>query len=239
MGIVAKIVNGNRHAKSRLHDEKGNFVGWSKAVIHGLPAVITGFLRIAFDYRPNTPWIAYSATRYFETFLTKNSRVLEFGSGMSTIWYAKHAGSVFAVENYRPWYDKILNKIETIAETDITYDFIQDEIEYATYMEGDSEGFDLIVVDGDVRDKCIASAVKSVRAGGVIYLDNADRTGATGHTDMVEAEATLRAFAIAVGAQIIEITDFAPTQFFVNQGLLVRLPATLAPILKEGTENVD
>ena len=211
-------------SKARLHDEKGNFVPWKNVVLHGGPAIVSGLLRITIGYRPELPWIAYTAIDYLEHFLNKNSRVLEFGSGMSTIWYAKHAGEVFSVEDYRPWYEKVTNMIEANHLDNITYRFSESETEYSTFMSEGEQGFDLIMVDGSYRSKCISHAEKLVKSGGILYLDNSDIDSGPIGGDMRIAETLARNFAENYDAQVIAITDFAPTVFFVTQGLCVKLP---------------
>lgn len=224
MGFASKLLTANRHAKSRLHDEKGNFVGWRRGLLHVVPALSTGFARIAFDYRPAMPWIGYDAIRHIDRFLDKTKRVLEFGSGMSTIWYSQRAGQVVSAENYRPWYDKVTKSLEECGVDNVDYRFVADKELYGRFMETDIAGFDLIVIDGSHRDLCAETACRIARPGAIIYLDNSDRSGAPGQAAMVAAEHQLRSFAARVGAEILEITDFAPTQFFVNQGLLVKVP---------------
>ncbi len=224
MGLISKLINANRHAKTRLHDEKGNFVGWSKFLMHGPQAVSSGFLRIMFAHRPRMPWIAYDAIHYFDSFLNQKSRVLEFGSGMSTLWYAERAGMVVSVEDYRPWYEKVLKDLGDRSSNNVDYRFAQDHQEYTGFMSSDKEKFDLIVVDGSHRESCAETATHLVKPGGIIYLDNSDRSAVSGCLEMITAENILRYFAKRVGAEIISITDFAPAQLFVNQGLLIKVP---------------
>lgn len=218
-----KLITANRQAKSRLHDEKGNFVGWSKAIHHGSLAIITGIARILFNYRPALPWIAYDAIKIFNETLNSQSHVLEFGSGMSTIWYARRSGTVTSIEDYNPWFLKVKGLIQELGLSNVVYIFANDITSY-TKFEKRNGGYDLIIIDGSHRDRCAAEAINIIRPGGAIYLDNSDRSGAPNQQSMVVAETILREFAKRAGAEVTEITDFAPTQMFVNQGLLIQLP---------------
>ncbi len=230
MTLLTKIISGDRLRKSRLHDEKGNFATWKNVVLHGSPAIASSLLRIYIGYRPELPWIAYTTIKHFKRFLNKNSRVLEFGSGMSTIWYAKHAGKVFSVEDYRPWYDKVAKIIEENHLNNITYRFAESENEYSSFMSDDKQGFDLIMVDGSCRSKCISHAAKLVKPGGILYLDNSDKDSTPDGGDTRIAENIARNFAEDSDAEVIEITDFAPTQLFVQQGLCIKLPGLQGPL---------
>jgi protein-L-isoaspartate O-methyltransferase len=224
MGLVRKLYAGDRLHRTRLHDEKGNFVGWQNIVRHAPPALATGLLRLGLGYRPEQPWIAYTAIQRLEEFLTPHSRVLEFGSGMSTLWFAKHAGAVYSVEDYRLWYDKVNAVIAQKQLHHVHYQFAENVDDYAGYMSNDAEGFDLIMVDGNWRSDCIAKCASKLKPGGILYLDNSDKDSTPNGGDMRLAEERALAFAREQSASVEYFTDFAPTQLFVQQGLLVRLP---------------
>jgi len=222
--MLQKILYGGNHQlrKSRLHDEKGKFVGWGKILSHGPMAISTGLLRLSVGYRPETPWIAYDAITEFKKFFNKNSRVLEFGSGMSTVWYSKMGGEVCSVEDYRPWFDKVDAVLEKRGISNINYQFASTPEEYFTFQSDDSEGFDLIMVDGSHRAKCVEHSVKLLRPGGILYLDNSDKHRNGG--DFMQAEQHALDFAREKNAEITYFTDFAPTQLFVQEGMMVKTP---------------
>ena len=66
--------------KARLHDEKGNFVGWRRLILNGSRAIGSGMLRIVFGVRSEKPWISYSAIKELDQFLDADSRT----AGLST-----------------------------------------------------------------------------------------------------------------------------------------------------------
>lgn len=224
MGIIRKIISGDKLHKSRFHDEKHNFIGWPNMVKHTIPAVSSGLLRLTIDYRPELPWIGYDGIKILEKQLDKSKRVLEFGSGMSTVWYSKMAGEVCSVEHFEPWYNKVTEIIKSKGIENIKYAMHEDLESYSTFMQDDEDGFDLIMVDGSFRSDCVKNATKLLRQGGILYLDNSDKDSTPSGGDMRLAEQYAREFAEEKSAEIIEITDFAPTQLFVQQGLLVITP---------------
>lgn len=225
MNIYTKVISGSSLRKSRLHNEKGGFVSLKNIITHGPLAIGTGLLRVTIGYRPILPWIAYTSINMLKCVLNKKSRVLEFGSGMSTIWYAKHAGEVFSVEDYLPWYEKITNVIKVENIDNITYTFVDKESDYYGYMSENVGGFDLVMVDGLYRSKCISNASKLVRPGGILYLDNSDKDSTPHGGDIRIAESMLRNLARELNVEVNEITDFAPTQFFVQEGLFIKYPS--------------
>lgn len=221
--MLAKIISG-KYRKSRLHDEKGNFIGWQKFFAHAPFAFSTGLLRLLVGYRPAIPWIAYDGIETLKNFLTKESRVLEFGSGMSTVWYAKHAREIYSVEDYRPWYEKVKGILAKNHLHNAHYHYADDSLDYQTFMSEDEEGFDLIMVDGSLRSACIASSTKLLKPGGILYLDNSDKHSESEGGDTRIAEDYALEFAHERKAEIAYFTDFAPTQLFCQQGLMIRLP---------------
>ena len=214
MSLKTKLISGNDLRKSRIHDEKGNLTSWENIIFHAPPAIASGILRITVGYRPVLPWIGYTTINHFKTFLSKNSRVLEFGSGMSTLWYSNIAGQVYSVEDNFAWYKKISELIGSKKIDNITYRFAENAVDYYTFMADDEYGFDLIVVDGSYRSKCISHVTKLVKPGGILYLDDSDKDSSVKGGDMRTAENLARNFANKQGAQITEITDFSPNAVF-------------------------
>lgn len=222
--MLKKLISGGSLRKSRLHDEKGNFVGYRRFFSHAPSAFFSGLLRLTIGYRPTLPWISFSAIDILEDHLNKSSRVLEFGSGMSTIWYSRHAREVCSVEDHEPWFKKINQIITKSRIANINYKFTSSSLEYIQFMSGDIQGFDLIMIDGRHRSDCIMQASKLLNPGGILYLDNSDKDSAAEGGDMRLAEKLALQLAIERNADVVYFTDFAPTQFFVQQGLLVRVP---------------
>jgi hypothetical protein len=146
---------------------------------------------------------------------------------MSTVWYARHAGEVCSVEDYKPWYDKIQKILINEKLQNVNYQFRDHTISYSQCFLDDSSGFDLIMVDGSYRSACIVHAVKLLKPGGILYLDNSDKDSTSTGGDMRLAENSAVKFAKEKNAQLFYFTDFAPTQLFVQQGLMVRLPSNL------------
>jgi SAM-dependent methyltransferase len=204
--------------KTRLHDELGALVPLPHALRNGPRALGTGMLRLLFGYRPALPWISYDAQRILARFLTDRSEVLEFGSGMSTLWYAGKAGHVVSIEDDEAWYAKVSARLS--AAGNIDYRFAPDPASYVGLAP--DKPYDLIMIDGSWREDCARFAVRHLKPGGVIYLDNSDKgpnMQVTG--DIPAARAFLLEFAAQQGLPSREITDFAPTQLFVQRGLMI------------------
>ncbi len=221
--IVKKLLAGAPARKTRLHDEKGNLISVSRFVRNGPRAFLTGMARIAFDARPISPWISYDARAVIERLLPgKKISVLEYGSGMSTVWHAQRSGIVVSVEDFKPWFDKVERILKDRGIGNVAYIYEPAPEKYSNAGGFDPTAkFDLIVVDGSHRDQCVLSAVNQVSLSGMIYLDNSDKSVDKTTGDIPRAREILLRFAEETGREITYFTDFAPTQFFVQQGMLI------------------
>jgi predicted O-methyltransferase YrrM len=218
--LFNRIFRGNDLRRSRLHDEMGNFAGLNNIALHGPRAFVGAGLRVTFGLRPIVPWIAYSAIRRLSTFVQKGCRVLEFGSGNSTVWLAERAGLVCSVEHSRVWYEATRQKLAQRGLSNVEYVLVEDGgDQYCDFKADDVAGFDLIIVDGLHRSRCVERALRHLKPGGILYLDNSDRDPAGG--DMRAAEQLVRAYARECRGRIDVFTDFSPAQFFVQQGLML------------------
>jgi predicted O-methyltransferase YrrM len=236
MNLLAKLIRGDDCRKTRFHDEKGNRASLRRLAVNAPRAYVTGFNRLWRGVRPVLPWISYDAIRILRAHLTPASRVLEFGSGMSTIWFGQHAGFVQSVENCQEWHERVSSLLEEYQVRNVDYRLAVSKAAYTQVTSRVDQGFDLIMVDGDYRSDCIRSSAGWLRSGGILYLDNSDKDCGGEGGDLRMAEQLARAFARRHGATLDFLTDFAPTQFTPNQGLLIRLPSLGSAGLQAGDD---
>jgi precorrin-6B methylase 2 len=223
--MLHRLIYGKRESIPRWRDAKGNFPGWSRMLLNGTRATVTGFLRLVFGFRPVKPWISYSAVKTLSKFLSReNSVVLEFGSGMSTAWYAKHARAVYSVEDDTAWFNISKSIFHSMGISNVHYHLATNEEDYIRQGQDSGLKFDLIMVDGSYRSACVRESLPFLKPGGIIYLDNTDKDteAEPAHADMAIAKKLLIDFAASNNATIEYYSDFAPTQLFAQQGMLVR-----------------
>ena len=70
--------------------------------------------------RPILPWIPYPAIRSIRKLAKPNWRVLEHGSGMSTIWWSYLVDHVDSVEADRHWHATICKFLEERGRTNVS-----------------------------------------------------------------------------------------------------------------------
>ena len=111
------------------------------------------------------PWLSPRAVEYFESLLTPEMRVLEHGSGGSTLWLASRVESVVSIEQDQDWVGAVKNQAPQNVQV------------LMTLPEFD-QPYDLLLIDGEPledRKKYLSSAPILVRSGGIVILDNANR----------------------------------------------------------------
>ena len=229
MNVVERIVRADPWRRTRLHDMRGNLIGLES--VTDVPSIaLQCVLREAFGRRPIMPWIPGPAIRRLDSLLNRESRVLEFGSGMSTLWFALHCGFVHSVEQDVEWHARVTSELRARNLTNVRLDLRLSEAEYGfagDYLIG---SFDLVVVDGAFRPTTALTALHALKAGGAVYMDNTD-FGAQWHY-YADAEKILLEAAVRDGALFTYYSGFPPATLTANQGLLVEWPPAVSPSCK-------
>ena len=119
------------------------------------------------------PWVTYSFIDFIKTRLNKEMRIFEFGSGSSTLFYAKRVKRVVSVEHDEAWYNKIVKSKPENAE--MIFSKLERGGDYAQKAVTVAEQFDIIIVDGRDRVNCCKNSIAALAPGGVIVLDDSER----------------------------------------------------------------
>jgi hypothetical protein len=171
MGLVRKIIAGSECRKTRAHSEKGD-IGFRGAsdLFDFLASLRTTCRRLISGTLPVLPWLTYPAIRFIARNLRPDARVFEFGGGMSTLWYEKHAAEVHTVEDNAEWF-KILKSRTTRARL-----INAANEEYARVIDQFEDSFfDMIVVDGKDRLRCFQRGERHLKPGGIMVVDDTDK----------------------------------------------------------------
>ncbi len=145
------------------------------------------------------PWMTYSFIDFIKVRLNKELKIFEFGSGNSTLFFAKKVKSVFAVEHSKEWYNIIKSKMPV----NVSLHLKNLTIEYQDTIKTDLD-FDIIIVDGENRNECIYNSVNSLSVSGVLILDDSERTD---YTEGIN-------FLIKSGFRRIDFWGIGPGTFF-------------------------
>lgn len=128
------------------------------------------------DHIRTEPWLTENAIFFLKGYLAGKPEavILEFGSGTSTLWFAKQTPNLYSVEHNKKYYE--LNKKE-LAKDDyypVAY-YLCPRPYYNICEQFPDDFFDLILVDGRNRKGCIAHSISKLKPGGVLMLDNSER----------------------------------------------------------------
>lgn len=219
--MFKKIIRGCDLRKTRFHDEKGNLVGWS-GLLNAPKAFMSGFARVIFNRRPNLPWISYNAIRDLNIIMRPNWSVIEFGSGSSTAWLAKRCKTLYSIEDNREWFEYVSAQLVNKGCDNVNY-VLQSGASYSDLSDFEDGSIDFALIDGLNPADCMRQVIPKIKPGGYVYLDNSDKYADTLDGDIRIAEKILLEAVLRRNGQVKYFVDFAPSQFFVNEGVLAKI----------------
>lgn len=131
------------------------------------------------------PWISYPALRLLENVVKPGMRVFEWGSGGSTVFFARKGCRVTSVESSEVWHGRLnagLNILTPEQRANIDLRFIRAHAqEYPQGLDAyvasvlDGGPWDLILVDGWERVRCAETAQGTLVPDGILVFDNSDQ----------------------------------------------------------------
>lgn len=121
------------------------------------------------------PWINYSFMDFIDERLTNDMNVFEYGSGLSTLYFARRVKSIVSIEHNKDWFDRVSALVSDHENAKVIYVELNDNYPAAIGFAGTDKKFDLVLVDGRMRNDCIENAVGFLSPGGVIILDDSER----------------------------------------------------------------
>jgi hypothetical protein len=215
-----RIITGDGMRRTRLHTYSGKRVdlrglldlprsAWSAILLKGL------------GHRQPVPWLGYRAVRRLRSIVQPDSLVLEFGSGMSSLFFARRCARLVSIESNAAWYDAMNKRFASERLTNIDYRLRDSGEDYVSLEDLPDRSFDLVVNDGIARDQVSKVALRKVKLGGYIFLDNSD----VPYPEFQQARQVLLEVARSGGVWFFN--DFHPFQVQVNESLLVQITQKL------------
>ncbi len=119
------------------------------------------------------PWFTYPAIEYLKQLDIKSYNCLEWGCGNSTFFFAKRTKYILSIEDNLEWHKKVKNKIKELGISNVELLLAVNEHDYVTPKCKNK--YDIIIIDGNHRKKCIETAIKLFSGKGFITLDNSNR----------------------------------------------------------------
>lgn len=145
-----------------------------KNISHWTPHYIYNRVKLFINERihPDWPWLVREAVLYLDNLLTKESVGLEFGSGRSTIWFAKRIKKLISIEHDKNWFDKIESEIKKQNINNIDYRLKTEKKYTDIFNEIKDNSLDFVLVDGLLRDVCVKKSIPKIKNGGLLIIDN-------------------------------------------------------------------
>ena len=176
-----------------LHSKLGKVIGWAKIVknlseairrsgstrvlwvINYIEDTLGGYesyeCKLPVDkYKRPLPWYTYPAIEFLQQYDFSNCDVFEFGSGNSSKFWSVRAHTVRSVECDPHWYEHGIQEYTSIQ----TLILRTEKDEYVNAIHHHDSSYDVIVIDGKYRYNCAVEALKRIRIGGIVILDNTD-----------------------------------------------------------------
>ena len=151
------------------------------------------------------PWMTFSVIDFLSSISNPTMKVFEYGSGSSTLFWAKRVAEVVSVEHDSLWKTNVQDQLNAQNITNVhlfivapqkgeltidadpsdPYLYLSDDASYQGFSfenyvkkinDYADSYFDIVVVDGRARPSCIAAALKKVKSDGYLVVDNAERT---------------------------------------------------------------
>lgn len=144
-------------------------------------ATRSGFFRSAFRLAPlgrdgkPIPWYSYPCIDFLKFRRFDDKRVLEFGGGNSTLWWASRCKEVVTLEGNKEWFERIKDKMPGNVDLryvpEISRESNAAEVAIALQSHAPAS-FDVVVIDGLYREEMIPIAIKYLATDGAIICDD-------------------------------------------------------------------
>jgi SAM-dependent methyltransferase len=132
---------------------------------------------------PDHPWLNDTANSILASMLKPSDVGLEFGSGRSTIWFARRLAKLTSVEHDPQWYEDTSRRLRSEGITNVDYRLAPrparpEDWPISSYVrvadEFPKQSLDFILIDGpgDGRDACVLKVLDLLKPGGLLVVDD-------------------------------------------------------------------
>jgi hypothetical protein len=118
-------------------------------------------------------FLNYPVLALLEKRLKSCFRLLEFGSGYSTAFFAKRVGEVVSIEHEDGWLNRVRQLTSEFPNIHLTHVPLGPEYFKAAAQAGGK--FQVILVDGRLRNECAMHSIPSLSEDGVLIWDDSAR----------------------------------------------------------------
>ena len=133
---------------------------------------------------PDCPWLTVPAIELLESLLRSTDEGVEWGSGRSTLWFARRVKHLCSVEHNAQWFARVSSLLAASGLQNVSYCYrsVTDETHqeqqepYVSVVEQFApNSLDFALVDGVFRSACTLAVLPRLRPGGLLIVDNCER----------------------------------------------------------------
>lgn len=133
---------------------------------------MTEIMRTRRNVFGDIPFLGSNLISFIKDRIRPGSRILEFGSGASTVWFAEMDAKVISFEHSDEWALNVLSRLKKKGlEKNVCLIYMP---KYPSEMITVKGMFDMIFIDGRKRVQCIEKYHASVKLKGALVLDNSE-----------------------------------------------------------------
>lgn len=130
--------------------------------------------------KPDAPWLTRTASQILSSYLRKSDTGLEFGSGRSTLWFARRVSTLTSIEEDSWWHNMVMKMLEDAGIYNVTQLLFEKgrnngDAYVQAYKKFSKNSLDFVLVDGCYRAACANTAIEYIRPGGILIIDDAHR----------------------------------------------------------------
>lgn len=136
----------------------------------------SGFLKsfrqkeVVFENGKPAPWFNYSFLDFLIPRLNESFLIFEYGLGNSTRYFNSVGQHCYGVEHSESWYTRVLDD-----SMDKDNYVLSNDFEYVNTIQKTDRKFDIIIVDGILREECMKMGLNYLSEKGVMILDDSEK----------------------------------------------------------------
>ena len=159
------------------------------------------------------PFIVLDAIKFLAPIVKPGTKVMEIGGGNSSLWFLEKGAELTTYEHDVDWAQMVLSRINEepvrFNENNFSLRVMQGTQTIKDINNMEDGSFDIILIDSmndfTRRNECVRAAIKKIKKGGWLILDNSDNPVNWGGAELLE------------GKEKYKFTGYSPMALFVCQ----------------------
>ena len=128
---------------------------------------------------PDVAWLTPDANQILAGCLQKEDHGVEFGSGRSTVWFARRVAYLDSVEHQVDWHARVTEMLAEAGLENVQYHLHRRDADddpgnsgYVRVADSfEDESLDFALVDGIYREYCAKAVLTKLKPGGMLIID--------------------------------------------------------------------